>query len=295
MEQQPLVSVLMTVYNREKYIAEAIESVINSSYQNWELIIVDDQSKDRSVEIARSYEAKDTRIRVYVNEVNLGDYPNRNKAASYAKGKYLKYLDSDDIIYPHGLEVMVSAMEKFPEAGMGVSDLNNKGEQSYPYLVDSYNCYLTHFFGASFLYHGPTGCIYNTDIFNSIKGFDIEYGVATDLDYNLKLAMKYPVVIFNRDLYWWRPHFDQEINKKKMEYETLTFLIFSKYLKRIDNPLGQKSNVAYHNIIAIKTRKIIKLMLNLKLKQAWQMHKSLTIKTKHYILALLPSKLIAKL
>ncbi|MBN2662839.1 MAG: glycosyltransferase family 2 protein, partial [Bacteroidales bacterium] len=100
MQNNPFVSVLMTAYNREKYIAEAIESVIASTYQNWELIIVDDGSKDKTVEIAKQYEAKDPRIKVYINEKNLGDYPNRNKAASYAKGKYLKFVDADDLIYP---------------------------------------------------------------------------------------------------------------------------------------------------------------------------------------------------
>ncbi|NJO90220.1 MAG: glycosyltransferase family 2 protein [Chloroflexia bacterium] len=58
MNNNPLVSVLMTVYNREKYIAEAIESVINSTYQNWELIIVDDQSKDNSVDMAKNMKLK---------------------------------------------------------------------------------------------------------------------------------------------------------------------------------------------------------------------------------------------
>src|SRR5258708_31839495 len=112
----PLVSVLMTAYNREKYIAEAIESVRNSTYANWELIIVDDLSKDNTVAIAKQYEAKDSRIKVYVNEQNLGDYPNRNQAATYARGKYLKYVDADDQLYPHGLQVVVSYMERFPEA-----------------------------------------------------------------------------------------------------------------------------------------------------------------------------------
>src|SRR4051812_47750099 len=92
----PLVSVLMTSYNREKYIAQAIESVIASTYSNLELIIVDDCSKDSTVSIARSYAENDKRVKVYVNEKNLGDYPNRNKAASYATGKYLKYVDADD-------------------------------------------------------------------------------------------------------------------------------------------------------------------------------------------------------
>ena len=75
--------------------------MLASSYQDWELIIVDDVSTDTSAAIAKSYEKKDARIKVYVNEqTNLGDYPNRNKAASYAKGKYIKYLDADDIDIP---------------------------------------------------------------------------------------------------------------------------------------------------------------------------------------------------
>ena len=67
-EDSPLVSVLMTAYNREKYIAEAIESVLASTYTNFELIIVDDCSTDKTVEIAKSYEVKDNRIKVYIND-----------------------------------------------------------------------------------------------------------------------------------------------------------------------------------------------------------------------------------
>ena len=99
MEVGPLVSVLMTAYNREKYIEEAIGSVLASTYTYFELIIVDDCSKDKTVEIAKKYERMDERVKVYINETNLGDYPNRNKAASYASGEYLKYVDSDDLVY----------------------------------------------------------------------------------------------------------------------------------------------------------------------------------------------------
>ena len=81
----PKISILTTVYNRDKYLAACIDSVLASSYQDWELIIVDDVSTDTSVAIAQRYEQKDARIKVYVNQTNLGDYPNRNKAASYAK------------------------------------------------------------------------------------------------------------------------------------------------------------------------------------------------------------------
>ncbi|WP_315819845.1 glycosyltransferase family 2 protein [Paraflavitalea speifideaquila] len=102
MSEQPLVSILMTSYNRQQYIGEAIKSVLESTYKNFELIVVDDCSKDKTVELAKHYEAHDARVKVYVNEQNLGDYPNRNKAASYASGKYLKYVDADDTLYPWG-------------------------------------------------------------------------------------------------------------------------------------------------------------------------------------------------
>ncbi len=99
-DARPLVSVLMTSYNREKYIAEAIRSVLASTYTHFELIIVDDHSKDSTVMIARSFADIDNRVRVHVNEKNLGDYPSRKEAASYATGKYLKYVDSDVISIP---------------------------------------------------------------------------------------------------------------------------------------------------------------------------------------------------
>ena len=66
--QKPIVSVLMTAYNRENYIGEAIESVLASTLQDFELIIVDDCSKDKTVDIAKSYEAKDSRIKIYIND-----------------------------------------------------------------------------------------------------------------------------------------------------------------------------------------------------------------------------------
>lgn len=107
------ISVLMTAYNREKYISQSIESVLSSTHNDFELIIVDDCSKDKTVEIAKWYEKTDSRIRVYVNEENLGDYPNRKKAVTFASGKYIKYLDSDDIMYPSCLETMVTSVSIF--------------------------------------------------------------------------------------------------------------------------------------------------------------------------------------
>ena len=159
MAHNPLVSVLMTVYNREKYIRQAIESVIASTFQEWELIIVDDRSKDNSVMIARSYAEKDSRIKVYVNEQNLGDYPNRNQAASYANGKYLKYVDADDMIYPHGLELLVYYMEQFPDAGYGLCSLPQDKLSIFPFELSPEKAYYRHYFEQPLFHKAPLSSI----------------------------------------------------------------------------------------------------------------------------------------
>ena len=172
MTDQPLVSILMTAYNREKYISFAIESVIASTYQNWELIIVDDCSTDKTVAIARSHEKADSRIRVYENEKNLGDYPNRNKAAAYAKGKYIKYVDADDAVYYWGLQVIVEMMERFPEAGFGLDSLEQDDEQMFPYVLKPAETYLAYYTRRLGVFDkAPTSCIIKRDIFNKEQGF----------------------------------------------------------------------------------------------------------------------------
>ena len=210
MDKTPLVSVLMTAYNREKYIAEAIESVLASTYQNWELIIVDDQSKDNTLEIAKSYKLIDNRIKVYLNEKNLGDYLNRNKAAGYAKGKYLKYLDADDLIYRHGLTVMVSSMEQFPEASLGTQVNIREYSEPYPVLLSSVDVYQKHFLEGGLLLSGPTGTIIRRDVFEKISGFSGKRYIG-DIELWLQLAMIAPIVIFQPALIWWRQHPDQEM------------------------------------------------------------------------------------
>jgi glycosyltransferase involved in cell wall biosynthesis len=218
----PLVSVLMTAYNREQFIAEAIESVLASTYQDFELIIVDDCSKDRTVEIARKYEAQDSRIKVYVNEQNLGDYPNRNKAASYAIGKYLKYLDSDDIMNSNCLERMVFEMENYPACAFGISSRSLLEMQvHYPD-----NAYRTHFFKRGILDISPSGCVIRKDVFDQENGF-LELRCVSDFEFWLRLALKYPLLELEKGLIFWREHNQQEIHLGKKAYLEHTLSILS--------------------------------------------------------------------
>lgn len=260
MKETPLVSVLMTVYNREKFIAEAIESVLKSSYTNFELIIVDDCSTDKSVEIARNYETKDSRIKLYINEENLGDYPNRNKAASYAKGKYIKYLDSDDIIYPHGLQVMVEAMERFPEAGIGMTYNTYDNQKKLPILISSEEAYIRHFCINQLLIIGPSGAIYSRSYFNEIGKFKF-FGVASDYEFNLRAVLKKPLVLFHRDLFWWRQHEFQEyiIQNKNYDYIIYNYSIHKQIIPQL--PVSKEiRNIIRNNNNTLMGRRLIKLL-----------------------------------
>jgi glycosyltransferase involved in cell wall biosynthesis len=203
----PLVSVLMTAYNRQAFIAEAIESVLNSSYRFFELIIVDDCSIDSTVQIAKSYELKDERIKVYINDKNLGDYPNRNKAASYANGKYLKYLDSDDKMRDDCLEKMVFQMELHPECAFGIS--SRSIDHSIIHLPA--NSYHVHFFERGILDISPSGSIIRSDIYKKEKGF-WELRCVSDFEFWLRIALKYPLIELEKDLIFWRLHHEQEIH-----------------------------------------------------------------------------------
>jgi len=286
----PLVSVLMTVYNREKYIAEAIESVLKSTYQNFELIIVDDCSIDKSVEIAKAYAEKDPCIQVYVNEQNLGDYPNRNKAASYAKGTYLKYLDSDDLIYPHGLEIMVNAMEKFPEVGIACP--NTIFPNKLPYKVNAENAYKEHYFRGSLMHFGPSACIYKKDYFDSLGGFKVSYGVGSDQANNLGLSAVNGIILFQRDLIWWRRHDEQEFILKKHEYAVVNRAYNLNILRGENCPLSAVDcKLAIQNQYVHDARIVYNCFLNFKIKQAFRLLKKLDINIRAMLLALLPKHL----
>lgn len=217
---KPLVSVLMTVFNRQKYIAEAIESVIASTYQNWELIILDDQSIDCSVEIAKSYEAIDSRIKVYVNEKNLGQFKNRNKIVEYASGKYLKYLDSDDLIYPYGLEQLVYYMEQFPTADYGLCSIEQDKEKIFPILLSSKETYLRHFIKKSPVFHkAPLSSIIKTSVFRSVGGFPHE-AVSGDFAMWCELSLNHSVLLMPQGIVWYRVHPEQEMQKTRNSYIT---------------------------------------------------------------------------
>ena len=109
--KQPLISVIIPVYGVEKYIAQCLESIINQTYKNLEIIVVNDGTKDRSAEIAKEYAAKDSRIKVY-DFKNGGLSVARNRGLEIATGDYISYIDSDDWLDTKTYETLLEAAMK---------------------------------------------------------------------------------------------------------------------------------------------------------------------------------------
>lgn len=135
---KPLVSVIMPVYNAERYIREAIDSILAQTCTDWELILIDDASRDRSAEVAKAYAAQDRRIRYYANEVNLGVAKTRNRALSLARGEFVAPLDNDDVALPTRLEEQVRFLRTHQDHALVASDLEIIDEESRRVAMRTY-------------------------------------------------------------------------------------------------------------------------------------------------------------
>jgi glycosyltransferase involved in cell wall biosynthesis len=233
----PLLSVLITSYNRANYIGATLESVLSAHFTDFEVIVSDDASADDTVDVARAFADRDDRIRVFVNEQNLGDYPNRNQAASLARGRYIKYIDSDDILYPHALTVMVDGMERFPDAGFGLS-CHPDPRMPYPAISDPHNTYIEHFRGFGHFDRAPGSAIIRRDVFEKTGGFSGRRMIG-DNEYWLKIARYYPLVKFPSHLYWARKHEGQESESDyARRYAEMRKEVFEAAIAHPDCPLS---------------------------------------------------------
>jgi len=117
MISEPLVSIFIPVFNRETLIGETIESAVNQTYNNIEIIIVDNNSTDRTWEILKSYSQKDKRIKIYRNEENIGAVRNWKRCLDYGQSEYAKFLWSDDLIAPEFIEKTLPYLIDNPDVG----------------------------------------------------------------------------------------------------------------------------------------------------------------------------------
>ncbi|QDQ41531.1 glycosyltransferase family 2 protein [Methylacidiphilum kamchatkense] len=184
---QPLLSVLMPVYNTpEKYLIESIESVRNQIYSNWELCISDDASSDPAVRrILEDYRRKDPRIKVTFRQINGHMSANSNSALELAEGEFIVLLDSDDLLAPHALYMLVEEINRFPEVCILYSDedkIDEMGKRYDPFFKPDWNPDL--FRSQNLISHLGA---YRREVVKKVGGFRIGYEGAQDWDLALRV------------------------------------------------------------------------------------------------------------
>jgi len=208
-----MVSIIMTVYNREKYLTEAIRSVIGQDHRDWELIIWDDGSTDRSLDVARQFE-RDSRIKVYASH-HQGRAISLASAHALAEGEAVGWLDSDDILEPKALSLTALSLTQNPQASFVYTQhriINEDGtilgigrrcKRSY-----TYERMLRRF--CTYHFRLIPSCM-----FEKAGSVDTSYQAAIDYDLCLRLVELAPPVHLQAPLYRYRIHGDNMSTKQR--------------------------------------------------------------------------------
>ena len=213
-----IVTVVITSFNREAYLGASIESVLNSSFEDFELLVLDNCSADASVEVAQSYAKLDARVTVVVNEKNLGQFGNRNRAIELVESPFLKYHDSDDLMYPYCLGTLVELLESEPKAGFTLSSGHAWPGGPCPMLLSPELAYAREFLGGGLFFCGPSGALFRTEVLRQLGGFP-ERGAPSDYCFWLKACVRTSVLLVPADLFWYRVHPDQEYQSAAARHE----------------------------------------------------------------------------
>ena len=204
----PQVSVVMPVYNGERWLGEAIESIRSQSYPDFEFIIVNDCSHDRSEAIIKAHVENDERIQLITLEQNCGAYVARNRAITASSGKYIAGMDCDDVSLPQRLEMQLTFLQANLDVGavgtrMQVVDDNLK--PLFEYDVPERHALIVWNLFLGWNLAGPT-VMMRRELLVSLGGYDTSYRTAGDLDLWTRMAEKTRFANLPDKLYLYRRH-----------------------------------------------------------------------------------------
>lgn len=226
-----LISVLMAVYNGEKYLQEAIDSILQQTYTNFEFIIVNDGSTDKTAEILASY--TDNRIKIITATQNCGLIDSLNKGIIAAKGEYIARLDADDIAMSERLAVQVAYLQKNPEVvllGTGATLFTDTQIEGDTYYQHEQECITTHLLFRNVFIH--SSIMVKTSVIAAMQ-FDKNYYLAEDYIVWVKIAQQHKVATIKQALVKHRSH-DTNITKVKYDKHIATvYQIYAYQLQRL--------------------------------------------------------------
>ncbi len=226
-KNNPRISVIMPVYNAQKYIVGAIESVLIQTFKEFELIIINDASTDKTLDIIRSFAKKDSRIKVFSNDVIINIARSLNKGISLASSNIIARMDSDDIALSNRLELqykLINSSRNIAVVGANVVIIDEKGvktaTRSYP---DSSKELKNCLFKYSPFAH-PVVC-FRKNLFEEVGQYNPEYSPTEDLDLWFRLGRKYEFGSIKEPLLKYRIYEKSSSHKAIKDLEILVFKI----------------------------------------------------------------------
>lgn len=217
----PLVSVIMPVLNSASYLKLAIDSILSQTYENIELLIVDDGSTDKSIEIIRSINS--SKIRFFQNEKNIGVSATRNKMIDLSKGKYIALMDSDDISPKYRIQKQVDFLEKNIQYGLIGGHYERFSDDGFfkkckvhkHSLIQEENQVKLNFLGSI---AAPTAMFRSSVVKINNLYFDVNLKIAEDYDFWRKIGLFTKVTNIDEVLIYYRKHSNNTMNKKELAY-----------------------------------------------------------------------------
>jgi glycosyltransferase involved in cell wall biosynthesis len=242
----PLISVIIPVYNGEATICKTIQSVLNQTHSNFELLIINDGSTDNTLEVISS--VQDSRIQVFSYK-NAGQGTSRNRGLRQAKGEYVSFIDADDLWTVEKLEDQLTALQQYPEAAVAYSwtdYVNELGEfiSHAPQRFYQGNVY-TKLLLSDFIGSGSNVLIRKSAILE-LNGFDQSLPPAEDWDMWLRLAAQYPFTVVPKPqiLYRVSPH-SSSFNVLKMEAASLR--VIERAITQFPQPINDLKPICLAN------------------------------------------------
>ena len=237
-----IVSIIMNCHNGESFLKQSIDSIINQSFKNWELIFFDNVSDDNSLEIVESF--NDKRIKVFKSGKFINLYHARNEAIQKAKGKYICFLDTDDYWERNKIEEQVNFLENNRNFDMVYSNFYTIKKDNTKYIQNNYNLPegkivkdLLKKYSIGIL----TACI-KKKIFENIL-FDEKTNIIGDFDFFVKLSCDYNIGCIQKPLAFYRDH-ENNLSKKKLG----VYINELKYWIKNNNKRYKKLGISLINI-----------------------------------------------
>ncbi len=267
------VSILLPVYNAEKYLTSSIESILNQTYQNFEFIIADDCSNDNSVSIIKSYAQKDKRITVLLNEKNLGIAANRNKLFSHISinSEYIALFDADDICLQNRLISQINFLKSNPDIDVVGSSLivinefsQKIGLRKYPSSHKSIKKSIMRFNPIA----NPSVML-RTSVMENIGYYNTSYKVCEDYDYWLRTLKHHKMANLVDPLVYYRISPTQSKQKYIKETVLNSLNIQRKYL--MDKEYFSIRNLVFHLIKYLVLLFPVKTVLRLFLRKTYNL------------------------